>query len=107
MIQGHLGDLNCRGDLLAGHACTECCLDAVLGTLGVCLPKWVCRVLSLSITVDQTEHVHHLEWMITLGFVQRGEFSLVKGSTPECRLGLEAWEGDSSFAPLQFLSLAP
>ena len=63
-------NLNCRGDLLAGHASAECCLDTVLRTLGVCFAKWVPCVLPLSITVDQAERIHHLKGLVEVGFLR-------------------------------------
>ena len=105
---GNFRDLNCRGNLLAGHACAERCLDTILGTPGVCLSEGIRRVLPSGITVDQAEHVHDLEEMFAMGLLlQRSVCSLVKGSIPECCLGLAALVGDSSSAPLQSLALAP
>ena len=106
-LKGNFTHLNCRGNLLAGHARAERFLDTILGTLGVCLSEGIRRVLPSGITVDQAERVHHLEEMFAMGLLQRRVGSLVKGSIPECRLGLAALGGDSSSAPLQSLALVP
>ena len=45
--------------------------------------------------------------IFAMDFVQKRECSPVKGSTHECHLGLAALVGDSSFAPLRPLALAP
>ena len=106
--KGNFTHLNCRGNLLAGHARAERFLDTILGTLGVCLSEGIRRVLPSGITVDLAEHVHHLEEMFAMGLLpQRSVCSLVKGSTPECRLGLAALGGDSPFAPLQSHAVVP